>query len=1236
MGAIPGGAWPASPDSAIVLPLVSPGQPLPSGFLIAGISPRKRLDGNYRAFYELAAGQIASAIAESETYEYERRRAEALAELDRAKTTFFSNVSHEFRTPLTLMLGPMEELLRGSGEKVTADRGELELIYRNGLRLLKLVNNLLDFSRIEAGRIQACYEPVALAELTEGMASLFRSAIEKAGLRLVIECTPLSAPVYADREMWEKIVFNLLSNAFKFTFEGEISVCLRQTGGQVELVVSDTGIGMQDPDIPMIFERFHRIGGAPARTNEGSGIGLSLVRELARLHGGTVRVESVYGKGSSFTVSLPLGTNHLPGDRIGSPRPQSSPAMNYRPYLEEALRWLPDASRDPTEIGDDRGGVDSPLPVPSARVLIADDNSDMREYLRHLLKQYEVEAVSDGRAALKAIDRSRPDLLIADVMMPELDGFGLLRSLRSNEGTAAIPVMLLSARAGEEARIEGLRAGADDYVVKPFSAREFLVRVASRLEIGRLRSQADAERLRWRALLHLAPAAIAVLRGPDHVFEFVNPEYLRATGRHAPDLIGKRIREALPELAGQGLFELLDDVYRTGEVAVGSERLVRLGLGQDHLEDRYFTFVYQRFHNAAGEVEGIFVHAVDVTEQVRARQRIEENEKRLSAIFNQASVGIAQTDLSGRLVLANQHYCDLVGRSWEELVGCRTVEVTHPDDRERTRELSELAMRRDQAFETEKRYIRPNGEIVWVHKSLTAVCDEQGHARYFLNVVQDITARKHAEEALRESERQLRTLADSIPQLAWIADAEGSIFWHNRRWYEYTGTSLEDARGWGWRLAHDPAMLPHVLERWNKSLRSGALFEMEFPLRRADGVFRRFLTRVIPVRDSAGRVTGWFGTNTDIEDQKRAEEAIRQKQRLESTGVLAGGVAHDFNNLLTGVLGNASLVLETLPDSHPNAAFLREIVRAAERAADLTRQMLAYAGKGSFILERLDLSAQVREIGRLLEAVIPKEVAVEMALATDLPAVEADPGQVQQIAINLVINATEAIGEDRRGNVRVATRCQTLSAETAGQFFPERPGPGMYVVLEVRDDGPGMSEDVRAKIFDPFFSTKFTGRGLGLSAVLGIVRSRGGAVTVESAPGQGSTFRVYLPAVERAGERVARNEEVRQSEQRSVVLVVDDEATVRRVAQQALERRGYSVLVAANGLEAVDLFKENAAHIDLVLLDLTMPVMGGEETLRCLRRIRADIQVILSSGYDEKEAARRFSGMPVSGFIQKP
>ena len=476
----------AAPDRTLALPVVGGGGQV-AGFVVAGTSRFLALEGDYRDFFDLVTAQIATAVAHASSYEEERRRAEALAELDRAKTRFFSNVSHEFRTPLTLMLGPLEELLERSPPTVSADdHATLAVVHRNGRRLLKLVNTLLDFSRIEAGRHEAVYEPTDLAALTADLAGVFRSAVEQAGLRLDVRCAAGLEPVYVDRGMWEKIVLNLLSNAFKFTFEGSITVELSDGGDAVELAVRDTGIGIAPDDLGHLFERFHRVASARARTHEGSGIGLALVQELVRLHGGTVRVESQPGRGSAFVVTVPKGATHLPAERIGAGRRAASESMGRTPYLEEALRWLPEEPvpvDPPAAVPDGR-----PHEVRGFRIVVADDNADMREYVARLLgSRWQVEAVGDGRAALAAI-RARPtDLVLADVMMPRLDGFELLRAIRAEPATRDIPVILLSARAGEESRVEGLQAGADDYVVKPFSARELVARVEVNLKLKQLR-----------------------------------------------------------------------------------------------------------------------------------------------------------------------------------------------------------------------------------------------------------------------------------------------------------------------------------------------------------------------------------------------------------------------------------------------------------------------------------------------------------------------------------------------------------------------------------------------------------------------------------------------------------------------------------------------------------------------------------------------------------------------------
>ncbi|HET8701535.1 MAG TPA: GAF domain-containing protein, partial [Nitrococcus sp.] len=520
LGSLPGGPWPEPATDAIVLPLTAPGhQTCPIGFLIAGVNPRRRFDPQYRSFFDLAAGHIASGLTNARAYEEERARAEALAELDRAKTVFFSNVSHEFRTPLTLMLGPVEDALADAEHALSKPQRErLDVAHRNSLRLLKLVNTLLDFSRIEAGRAQASYEPTDLARFSADLASNFRSACERAGLKLLVDCPPLPESVYVDRDMWEKILLNLLSNAFKFTFEGEIAVRLAAVDGAAELSVRDTGVGIPEAELPRLFERFHRIEGQRSRTYEGSGIGLSLVQELVKLHGGTLRTESAVGQGTGFTVRIPLGAAHLPGERIGVERSLASTAVRAQAYVEEALRWLPDAP-ERSEAAADIPAPDELAPGCGARVLLADDNADMRAYVCRLLgEQYVVEAVADGEAALEAIRARRPDLVLADGMMPRLDGFGLLRTVREDPELCSLPVIMVSARAGEEARVEGLEAGADDYLVKPFAARELLARVENNLKLARVRQQATEtlreSEARLRALVN-ASSYVVYRMSPD-------------------------------------------------------------------------------------------------------------------------------------------------------------------------------------------------------------------------------------------------------------------------------------------------------------------------------------------------------------------------------------------------------------------------------------------------------------------------------------------------------------------------------------------------------------------------------------------------------------------------------------------------------------------------------------------------------------------------------------------------
>jgi PAS domain S-box-containing protein len=632
---VPSGPWSDAPEKAMVLPIPSTAAQRLAGFLVLGVSARLAFDDLYEGFFELATTPVATAIANARAFEEERRRADALAELDRAKTAFFSNVSHEFRTPLTLMLGPLEEAM-AAPDVPRSQRDALDVAHRNSLRLLRLVNTLLDFSRIEAGRVDAVFEPVDVALLTSELASVFRSAIERAGLSLAVHCEESAASVFLDRDMWEKIVLNLLSNAFKFTFAGGITLSLSDRGDAIELAVRDTGVGIPADELPHVFERFHRVRGTEGRTHEGTGIGLALVADLVRLHGGRVDVQSVLGAGSTFVVRIPTGSAHLPKDRIGGKRLRTSTALGAAPFIEEALRWLPDDDVPARTVEPD---LKERVTTSRACVLVADDNADMRSYVVRLLEPYwHVEAVGDGEAALAAMAERPPDLVLSDVMMPRLDGIALTRAIRADPALRSTPVILLSARAGEEARIEGVDAGADDYLVKPFSARELAARVNVHLELARVRREA-AEEIRQRgaqfeALLNAAPVGVYLVDADFRIRE-VNP-VARPVFGDVPDLVGRDFDEVIHRLWSREYADEIVRIFRhtleTGEPHFTAER-------NETRRDRGVTETYESHVHRLPLPDGrygVVCYFRDISAQVAVRERIIASEERARFLQGEA------------------------------------------------------------------------------------------------------------------------------------------------------------------------------------------------------------------------------------------------------------------------------------------------------------------------------------------------------------------------------------------------------------------------------------------------------------------------------------------------------------------------------------------------------------------------------------------------------------------------
>jgi PAS domain S-box-containing protein len=1144
--------WPDHPKEANVVPIRLGEHSEAAGFLVAGIHPGQAFDDAYRQFVRRVAEQITIGLASARAYEQERQRAEALAELDRAKNTFFSNVSHEFRTPLTLMLGPLEEMQMEASERLSPEHHErLITVHRNAIRLLKLVNTLLDFSRIEAGRVQASYQPTDLASFTTEIASAFDSAMQNAGLRFTVEYQPIAEPVYIDRDMWEKIVLNLLSNAYKFTFEGEVALTLKPVVGAVELQVRDTGVGIPEEHRDLVFERFHRIENAYARTYEGTGIGLALVQELVKLHCGSVRVESTVGAGSTFTVTIPSGTEHLPAGRIHAAKSLASTKTQAEAYVEETRQRSEDelgAAVNGAMLGK-RPSLASPHEPKAAEkrelIVVADDNADMRQYLTRLLSgRYEVHAAADGLKALEATRQLRPSLVLADVMMPQLDGFGVLRSIREDSALAATPVILVSARAGEESRVEGLEADADDYLIKPFAARELLARVAAHVKMAklrretaereeRLRSEAEFEREKLRAseeqlaetshlydelrradaelhiqagLLHRLPVSAWTLN-PDGTPDFVNQVWLDYSGqaldfvRSNPEAWMTAVHPEDREAASKAFW----DGIRAGQGFAIETRSLRAqdGTYRWHLQQAVVV------RDADGKVLKFVGTTTDIDDQKRAEEKLRESEYEARLTIDSIPGMVGVTSPSGNLEMVSQQALAFFGKTIEELNEWGTNDTIHPEDLPGAIDAFTVALTTGRPYEFPARFRRADGVYRWLQDRGSPLRDKNGDiARWYL-LITDIDDQKRAEEALRESEHESRLIVDSIPGLIAVLDKSGEVERVSQPLLDYLGKPLEELRQWAVDDTIHPDDRPGYLQAFGQAFATGEPVEYDAArIRRFDGVYRWLSMRGLPLRDRQGHIVRWYFLLTEVDDRKRAEDALRQAQgdlarinRVTTMGELAASLAHELSQPLAGALTNANVCLRRLGTEKPDLDELRaaatRLVRDAQRAAEIVRRIRSQFEKDSVNQETLDVSGILRETIALLRGEAARyNISVRTELAADLPQIVGDRVQLQQVAMNLIVNSIEAM-KDVDGIREMVIKSQWSDNE--------------QILVSVIDTGIGLPPQLAEQIFDPFFTTKPHGTGMGLRISRSIIESHGGRLWADSAAGRGATFHFTLP-----------------------------------------------------------------------------------------------------------------------------
>jgi two-component system, cell cycle sensor histidine kinase and response regulator CckA len=645
---------------------------------------------------------------------------------------------------------------------------------------------------------------------------------------------------------------------------------------------------------------------------------------------------------------------------------------------------------------------------------------------------------------------------------------------------------------------------------------------------------------------------------------------------------------------------------------------------------------------------GCVVHLMDIT-----HRKLRERQLKFQAdILETTAEAVVAIGPDRRIMFWNSGAEQLYGVSKADALGKPLTDIYKYEwENSEDEQKAEAALQKKGMWSGENVHVRRDGTRIHVSSNVNTIRQEHGGGMFA--VVRDISESKRAEAVLRQSEERERNRAaewegimEAVPVAVTIArDPQCREILGNRMAYKLLGlpygvniskTAPEGEGHRRWRELKDGREIPIDELPMQSAARKGqAVHAYEFELAFADGTSQVWFGNAVPLLDEFKQSRGAIGAFVDITERKRADARLQQTQKLESIGLLAGGIAHDFNNLLVGVIGNASLAVETLPMDSPAVEMLHGVIRTGEQLANLTRQMLAYAGKGRFYVEHLNLSELVPEMSRFLQPSIPKKINLHFELDGNLPFIEADRGQVQQVFMNLVLNAAEAIGTSSAGTISVKTGSHVVDDD----YIRKNPDAadleqGVYACLEVSDTGCGMDAETKAKVFDPFFSTKFTGRGLGLAAVSGIVRSHKGFIQVSSTPGKGSCFTVLLPAAR--GVAAATREDETAPAGPGPILVVDDEHVVREIARKALSRHGFQVVTVNNGREAIDFVKTHAGEIGLVLLDLSMPGMNGQEVLPELRKIQPDIKVMVSSGYSETETMALFAGQKVCGFIQKP
>jgi two-component system, cell cycle sensor histidine kinase and response regulator CckA len=899
-------------------------------------------------------------------------------------------------------------------------------------------------------------------------------------------------------------------------------------------------------------------------------------------------------------------------------------------------------------------------------ILVVDDTRASLSLLTKLLTDegFQVRPADSGELALASVTARKPDLILLDIRMPGMDGFEVCRRLKSNIETRDIPVIFLTAATEVESRVEGFLIGAVDYISKPFLPEECLARIRTHLEKSKFHVQLQkrmeelvqanerlqleiaerkkAEEHRKVTLLSIGDAVISTdVKGR---VEIMNPVAETLTGWVQAEAVGRPLEEIfniVNEKTRKKTINPIQLVLSEGKVVGLANHTVLIA--RDGTE-RPIDDSGAPIHSEDGAIIGAVLVFRDITESRRAEAELRETNDVLKLAMQSSGAGLwTWSHIHNQLTWSPEVYA-IYGYNISE--GPPTTEmwqsIVHPDDLSKAEDAIKDSLAKGFLFH-EHRIFRRSGEIRWVAVYGKTSYYDDGTPNHMAGICLDITERKQMMESLRANEEKFHNLAEAIPQIVWITRPDGWNIYFNQQWVDYTGLTMEESYGHGWNIPFHPDDRQRAWDAWQRAVQHNETYALECRLRRTDGIYRWWWIRGVPQSDENGQILRWFGTCTDIEDIKRASEEktnlevqLQQAQKMESVGRLAGGVAHDFNNMLGVIIGHSEMALSQIDPALPLHENLSEILYAAERSANLTRQLLAFARKQTAMPRILDLNETVTGMLNMLKRLIGENIEINWHPAKILWPVRIDPSQIDQILANLVVNASDAIAGV--GKITIETKNHTLDEV----YCTVLPGavPGDYLMLTLSDDGCGIDKDAQAHIFEPFFTTKGLGQGtgLGLATVYGIVKQNNGFIYVCSEPGHGSTFTIYLPryvdqAEQAAGKGVMPQSAMPGSE---TILLVEDEPSILKLTKKMLEQQGYTILAASSPREAIRISKEYGSEIHILLTDVVMPEMNGRDLLKNLESIYPRIKCLFMSGYTSDIIAS--NGVLDEGvhFIQKP